>query len=212
MPCELLAPIRGERLKGTSLQQPDLGLRDAFAVVVASSRGKQPRCPVGKHEQAHGSAATSVSSTQSPRRDLASACFGLSSTVCKISILPLILGPFLRRWRRTWPCGPDPDRSRAAATDLPVDRREAHDAPAATLEPEMSSISSRDQCLSMMSKRTFCVSAGSESRLFGLHLLRRSSALLLGSTCPKAPMVAVPLELVEDAGAVPADLCRDIGN
>jgi hypothetical protein len=23
--------------------------------VVASSRGKQPRCPVGKHEQAHGS-------------------------------------------------------------------------------------------------------------------------------------------------------------
>ena len=54
MPCELLAPTRGERLKGTSLQQPGLGLRDAPAVVVASSRGKQPHCPVGKHEQAHG--------------------------------------------------------------------------------------------------------------------------------------------------------------
>jgi hypothetical protein len=76
----------------------------------------------------------------------------------------------------------------------------------------MSSISSRDQCLSMMSKRTFCVSAGSESRLFALHLLWRSSALLLGSTCPKASVAAIPLELVADAGAVPADLCRDIGN
>ena len=36
MPCELLAPIRSERLEGTFLQQPDLGLRDAPAVVVAS--------------------------------------------------------------------------------------------------------------------------------------------------------------------------------
>ena len=76
----------------------------------------------------------------------------------------------------------------------------------------MSSISSRDQCLSMMSKRTFCVSAGSESRLFALHLLRRSSALLLGSTCPKAAVPCVPLELVADAEAVLADLCRDIAD
>ena len=37
MPCELLVPIRGERLEGTSLQQPDLGLRDAPAVVLALS-------------------------------------------------------------------------------------------------------------------------------------------------------------------------------
>ena len=87
-----------------------------------------------------------------------------------------------------------------------------NDTPAATLEPEMSSISSGDQCLSMMSKRTFCASAGSESRLFALHLLRRSSALLLGSACPKVSVPAVPLELVADAGAVPADLSRDIGN
>ena len=64
----------------------------------------------------------------------------------------------------------------------------------------------------MMSKRTFCVSAGSESRLFALHLLWRSSALLLGSTCSIASVAAVPLELVEDAGAVPHDLCRDIAD
>jgi hypothetical protein len=76
----------------------------------------------------------------------------------------------------------------------------------------MSSISSRDQCLSMMRERTFCVSAGSESRLFALHLLRRSSALLLGSACPKAAVPCVPLELVADAGAVPADLSRDIAD
>jgi len=57
--------------------------------------------------------------------------------------LPLILGlflrilfPFLRRWRRILPSGPASGRSRAAAKDLTVDRREAHDAPAATLEPE----------------------------------------------------------------------------
>jgi hypothetical protein len=73
-----------------------LGLRDAPAVVVASSRGKQPHCPVGKHEQAHGSAATSVSFPQSPRQDLSSACLGLSTMVCKISILPLVLGLLLR--------------------------------------------------------------------------------------------------------------------
>ena len=85
-------------------------------------------------------------------------------------------------------------------------------APATTLEPEMSSISSGDQCLSMMSKRTFRASAGSESRLFALHLLRRSSALLLGGTCSKAAVPCVPRDLVADAGAVPADLCRDIGN
>jgi hypothetical protein len=97
--------------------------------------------------------------------------------------------------------------------DLPVRIVERlNDAPAATLEPEMSSISSRDQCLSMMSKRTFRASAGSESRLFGLHLLRRSSALLLGSTGSIVAVPCVPLELVADAGAVPADLCRDIGN
>ena len=87
-----------------------------------------------------------------------------------------------------------------------------NDAAAATLEPEMSSICSGDQCLSMMSKCTFCASTGSESLLFALYLLRRSSALLLGSTCPKASVAAVPLELVADAGAVLADLCRDIGN
>ena len=64
----------------------------------------------------------------------------------------------------------------------------------------------------MMSKRTFRASAGSESRLFALHLLRRSSALLLGSACPKAPVPCVPLELVADTGAVPADLSLDIAD
>jgi len=64
----------------------------------------------------------------------------------------------------------------------------------------------------MMSKRTFCVSAGSESRLFALHLLRRSSAFLLGSAGPKASVACVPFELVADAEAVPADLCRDIAD
>ena len=76
----------------------------------------------------------------------------------------------------------------------------------------MSSICSGDQCLSMMRERTFRASAGSESLLFALHLLRRSSALLLGSTCPKAAVAAVPLELAADAGAVSADLCRDIAD
>ena len=121
MPCELLAPIRGERLEGTSLQKPDLGLRDASAVVVASLCEKQPHCPVGKHEQAHGSrcherVVCPLSETRS-RIGL----LGLSFTLCKILILPLISDLFLRRWRRTWPCGPDPGRSRAAAMDLTVE-------------------------------------------------------------------------------------------
>jgi len=172
-------PLSGsERLERASLQQPGLGPRDAPAVVVASSRGKQPHCPVGKHKQAHGVLLPrACRPPPSPRQDLASACLGLSSTLCKISILPLVLGlflrtcfPFLRRWRRTWPSGPDPGSS-SVATDLPVRIvGRLNGAPAATLEPEMSSISSRDQCLSMMSKRTFCASAGSESRLFGLYL------------------------------------------
>ena len=111
------------------------------------------------------------------------------------------------------PSGPDPGRSSVAATDLPVRIvGRLNGAPAATLEPEMSSISSGDQCLSMMSKRTFRASAGSESRLFALHLLRRSSALLLGSACSKASVPCVSLELVADAAAVLADLCRDIGD
>jgi hypothetical protein len=59
----------------------------------------------------------------------------------------------------------------------------------------MSSISSGDQCLSMMSKRTFCVSAGSESRLFALHLLRRSSALLWAVHALKRPCRAFLLSL-----------------
>ena len=173
---------------------------------------KQPHCPVGKHKQAHGSCSDKrvvlpVSEAR-PRIDL----LGLSFTLCKISILPLVLGLFLRRWCRTWPSGPASSRSRVA-TDLPVRIvGRLNGAPAATLEPEMSSISSRDQCLSMMSKRTFCASAGSESRLFALHLLWRSSALLLGSTCPKAAVACVPLELAADAGAVLADLSRDIAD
>ena len=113
MSCELLAPIRGERLKGASLQQPDLGLRDAPADVVASSRGKQPRCPVSKHEQAHGSRCHErVVCPLAEARPLIG-LLDLSFTLCKISILPLVLGlllrtlfPFLRRWRRTLPSGP----------------------------------------------------------------------------------------------------------
>jgi len=188
--------------------------------VVASSRGKQPHCPVGKHEQAHGSRCHErVVYPLSETRPLIG-LLGLSSTLCKISILPLVLGlllricfPFLRRWRRILP-NASGSRQVERGGYRPPDRivGRLNDAPAATLEPEMSSISSRDQCLSMMRGHTFCVSAGSESRLFGLHLLRRSSALLLSSTCPKAPVPAVPLELVADAGAVPADLCRDIAD
>ena len=129
MPCELLAPIRSERLEGTSLQKSDLGLEDTLAVVVASSsRGKQPRCPVGKHKQAHGSRCHErVVCPLSEARPLIG-LLGLSSTVCKISILPLVLGlllricfPFLRRWRRILPSGPDPGRSRAVAMDLTIE-------------------------------------------------------------------------------------------
>ena len=171
-------PPSSERLKGTSLQQPDLGLRDAPADVVASSRGKQPHCPVGKHEQAHGSrcherVVLPVSKAR-PRIGL----LGLSLTVCKISILPLVLGlllqirfPFLRRWRRILP-NAFGSRQVEGGGYGPHGRivERLNGAPDTTLEPEMSSICSRDQCLSMMSKRTFCVSAGSESRLFGLYL------------------------------------------
>ena len=103
MPCELLAPIRGERLEGTSLQQLDLGLRDAPAVVVASLCEKQPRCPIGKHKQAHGSGCHKyVVCPLSEARPLIG-LLGLSFTLCKISILPLVLGLLLRRWRRILP-------------------------------------------------------------------------------------------------------------
>ncbi|RRF96004.1 MAG: hypothetical protein DUD39_15855 [Coriobacteriaceae bacterium] len=68
-----------------------------------------------------GPAPTTVSSSQSPRRDLSSACFGLSFTLCKISILSLVLGLLLRRWRRTWPSGPDPGSSSVAAMDLTIE-------------------------------------------------------------------------------------------
>ena len=96
--------------------------------MVASSRGKQPQCPVGKHKQIHGSrcherVVCQVSEAR-PRIGL----LGLSFTVCKILILPLVLGlllricfPFLRRWRRILPSGPDPGRSRATAMDLTVE-------------------------------------------------------------------------------------------
>ena len=97
MPCELLTPLRRERLEGTSLQQPDLGLRDTSAVVVALSAASSLTALSASTSRHMGPAATSVSSAQSPRRDLSSACFGLSSTVCKILILPLVLGLLLRR-------------------------------------------------------------------------------------------------------------------
>ena len=113
MPCELLAPLRSERLKGTSLQKPDLGFGDAPAVVVALSAASSLTALSASTSRHTGPAATSVSSTHSPRRDLSSVCFSLSFTLCKISILPLVLGlllrtlfPFLRRWRRTLPSGP----------------------------------------------------------------------------------------------------------
>ncbi|RRF99505.1 MAG: hypothetical protein DUD39_04130 [Coriobacteriaceae bacterium] len=112
--------------------------------MVASSRGKQPHCPVGKYEQAHGSRSDDrvvcqVFETR-PRIGL----LGLSFTLCKISILPLVLSlflrtcfPFLRRWRHTWPSGPVSGSS-SVATDLPVRIVERlNDAPAATLEPEI---------------------------------------------------------------------------
>ncbi|RRF97786.1 MAG: hypothetical protein DUD39_13070 [Coriobacteriaceae bacterium] len=51
MPCELLAPLRGDCLKGAV--QKKLKLQDIGAVVVASSRDKEPGRSVGKHKQAY---------------------------------------------------------------------------------------------------------------------------------------------------------------
>ena len=53
MPCELLAPLRGDCLKGTVQQKFDLGLQDIGAVVVPSSRDKEPGRSVGKRKQAY---------------------------------------------------------------------------------------------------------------------------------------------------------------
>ena len=110
IPCELLAPLRRERLERASLQKPEGGLRDAPAVVVALFAASSLDALSASTSRHTGPAATSVSSAHSMRQDLSSACFGLSSTVWKISILPLVLGlllrilfPFLRRWRLTLP-------------------------------------------------------------------------------------------------------------
>jgi len=51
MPCELLAPLGGDCLKGAV--QKKLKLQDIGAVVVPSSRDEEPGCSVGKHEQAY---------------------------------------------------------------------------------------------------------------------------------------------------------------
>ncbi|RRG00165.1 MAG: hypothetical protein DUD39_00575 [Coriobacteriaceae bacterium] len=65
--------------------------------MVASSRGKQPHCPVGKHKQAHGPRCHErVVSPLSEARPLIG-LLGLSFTLRKISILPLVLGLLLRR-------------------------------------------------------------------------------------------------------------------
>ena len=53
IPCELLAPLGSEHLEGTAQQMPDLGLQDIGAVVVASSRDKEPGRSVGKRKQAY---------------------------------------------------------------------------------------------------------------------------------------------------------------
>ena len=53
MPCELLAPLRGDCLKGAVQQKLDLGLQDIGAVVVPSSRDKEPGCSVCKYKQAY---------------------------------------------------------------------------------------------------------------------------------------------------------------
>ena len=53
MPCELLAPLGGDCLKGAVQQKFDLGLGDVPAVVVASSRDKEPGRSVGKRKQAY---------------------------------------------------------------------------------------------------------------------------------------------------------------
>jgi hypothetical protein len=51
MPCELLAPLGSEHLEGTAQQK--LELQDIGAVVVASSRDKEPGRSVGKRKQAY---------------------------------------------------------------------------------------------------------------------------------------------------------------
>jgi len=91
MLCELLAPLRSERLERASLQQPDLGLRDTPAVVLALFAASSLTALSASTSRHTGPAATSVSSAKSSRQDLASACLDLSSTLCKISILPLVL-------------------------------------------------------------------------------------------------------------------------
>ena len=53
IPCELLAPLGGDCLKGTVQQKFDLGLGDVPAVVVASSRDKEPGRSVSKRKQAY---------------------------------------------------------------------------------------------------------------------------------------------------------------
>ena len=53
MPCELLAPLGSEHLEGTAQQMPELELQDIGAVVVASSRDKEPGRSVGKRKQAY---------------------------------------------------------------------------------------------------------------------------------------------------------------
>ncbi|RRF98196.1 MAG: hypothetical protein DUD39_10860 [Coriobacteriaceae bacterium] len=53
IPCELLAPLGGDCLKGTVQQKFDLGLQDIGAVVVASSRDKEPGRSVSKRKQAY---------------------------------------------------------------------------------------------------------------------------------------------------------------
>jgi len=53
MPCELLTPLRGEHLEGTAQQMPEPELQDIGAVVVPSSRDKEPGRSVGKRKQAY---------------------------------------------------------------------------------------------------------------------------------------------------------------
>ena len=53
MPCELLAPLGSEHLEGTAQQMPELEFQDIGAVVVASSRDKEPGRSVCKHKQAY---------------------------------------------------------------------------------------------------------------------------------------------------------------
>ena len=53
MPCELLAPLRSDCLKGAT--QKKLKLQDIGAVVVASSRNEEPGRSVGKRKQAYRS-------------------------------------------------------------------------------------------------------------------------------------------------------------